>query len=51
VLYWIEGLVTVLLAAAKALFAERGSPGLPAIEPLHELRENANTNGSEYENK
>jgi len=39
VLYWIEGLVTVLLAAAKALFAERGSPGLPNIEPLHELRE------------
>jgi hypothetical protein len=39
VLYWIEGLVTVLLAAAKALFAERGSPGLPDIEPLHELRE------------
>ncbi|WP_245575952.1 DUF6498-containing protein [Haloplanus natans] len=38
-LYWIEGLVTVLLAAAKALFAERGSPGLPDIEPLHELRE------------
>jgi len=37
-LYWIEGLVTVLLAAAKALFAERGSPGLPDIEPLHELR-------------
>jgi hypothetical protein len=39
VLYWIEGLVTVLLAAAKALFAERGSPGLPDIEPLRELRE------------
>jgi hypothetical protein len=39
VLYWIEGLVTVVLAAAKALFAERGSPGLPDIEPLHELRE------------
>ncbi len=39
VLYWIEGLVTVLLAVAKALFAERGSPGLPDIEPLHELRE------------
>jgi hypothetical protein len=39
VLYWVEGLVTVLLAAAKALFAERGSPGLPDIEPLHELRE------------
>ena len=39
VLYWIEGLVTVLLAAAKALFAKRGSPGLPDIEPLHELRE------------
>jgi len=38
-LYWIEGLVTVLLAAVKALFAERGSPGLPDIEPLHELRE------------
>jgi hypothetical protein len=38
-LYWIESLVTVLLAAAKALFAERGSPGLPDIEPLHELRE------------
>jgi hypothetical protein len=38
-LYWIEGLVKVLLAAVKALFAERGSPGLPAIEPLHELRE------------
>jgi hypothetical protein len=39
VLYWIEGLVTVVLAAVKALFAERGSPGLPDIEPLHELRE------------
>jgi len=39
VLYWTEGLLTVLLAAAKALFAERGSPGLPDIEPLHELRE------------
>jgi len=38
-LYWIEGLVTVLLAAVKALFAERGSPGVPDIEPLHELRE------------
>lgn len=39
VLYWLEGLLTVVLAAAKALFAERGSPGLPGIEPLHELRE------------
>jgi hypothetical protein len=29
VLYWMEGLVTVLLAAAKALFAERGSRGFP----------------------
>ncbi|WP_299334957.1 DUF6498-containing protein [Haloplanus sp.] len=38
-LYWLESLVTVLLAAAKALFAERGSPGVPDIEPLHELRE------------
>jgi hypothetical protein len=39
VLYWIEGLTTVVLAAVKALFAERGSPGVGAVEPLHELRE------------
>ena len=39
VLYWVEGLTTVVLAAAKALFAERGSPGVGAVEPLHELRE------------
>ena len=40
VVYWMEALSTVLLAAAKTLFAERGSPGVPGgIEPLHELRE------------
>ncbi|MFB6252362.1 MAG: DUF6498-containing protein [Halobellus sp.] len=40
VAYWAEACSTVLLAAAKALFAERGSPGIPGgIEPLHELRE------------
>ncbi|WP_435183449.1 DUF6498-containing protein [Halobellus sp. EA9] len=40
VAYWAEAFSTVLLAAAKALFAERGSPGIPGeIEPLHELRE------------
>jgi hypothetical protein len=39
VLYWVEGVTTVLLAAVKALFAERGSPGLGSVEPLHELRE------------
>lgn len=40
VAYWVEACSTVLLAAAKALFAERGSPGVSTrIEPLHELRE------------
>jgi len=39
VLYWAEGLTTVVLAAVKALFAERGSPGVGGVEPLHELRE------------
>ncbi len=42
VVYWVEGLWTVLLAAAKALFAERGSPSPSVsgrVEPLHELRE------------
>lgn len=38
-LYWVEGLTTVVLAAVKALFAKRGSPGVGAVEPLHELRE------------
>ena len=38
--YWAEAFSTVVLAAMKALFAERGSPGIPGqIEPLHELRE------------
>jgi hypothetical protein len=40
VVYWAEAFSTVLLAAVKTLFAERGSPGLSGqIEPLHELRE------------
>ncbi|MDS0297892.1 DUF6498-containing protein [Halogeometricum sp. S1BR25-6] len=40
VLYWVEAFVTVLVAAAKALLAERGSPSLASgPEPLHELRE------------
>jgi len=40
VVYWIEAFSTVVLAAIKTLFAERGSPGVPGgIEPLHELRE------------
>jgi len=39
VLYWLEGAATVLVAALKSLFAERGSGGLPSrVEPLHELR-------------
>jgi hypothetical protein len=38
-LYWVEGVTAVVLAAVKALFAERGSPGLGSVEPLHELRE------------
>ena len=39
IVYWVEALATVLLAALKALFAERGSPSVPGgIEPLHELR-------------
>ncbi|SEA06449.1 hypothetical protein SAMN04488065_1654 [Haloplanus vescus] len=40
VLYWVEACVTMVMAAVKALFAERGSPGISgSIEPLHELRE------------
>ena len=40
VLYWMEALATVVMAAVKALFAERGSPGISgSVEPLHELRE------------
>ena len=40
VVYWVEAFSTVVLAAIKTLFAERGSPGVPGqIEPLHELRE------------
>ncbi|WP_380676489.1 DUF6498-containing protein [Salinigranum sp. GCM10025319] len=40
VVYWIEAFSTVVLAAVKTLFAERGSPGISGqIEPLHELRE------------
>jgi hypothetical protein len=40
VVYWVEAFSTVVLAAVKTLFAERGSPGVPGtIEPLHELRE------------
>ncbi|MDS0295319.1 DUF6498-containing protein [Halogeometricum luteum] len=39
VLYWVEAFVTVLIAVAKALLAERGSPDITNdIEPLHELR-------------
>lgn len=39
VLYWLEGVATVLVAALKSLFAERGSTGMPSqVEPLHELR-------------
>lgn len=39
VCYWLEAAATVLFAALKSLFAERGSGGLPSrIEPLHELR-------------
>jgi hypothetical protein len=39
VLYWLEGVATVLIAALKSLFAERGSTGMPSrVEPLHELR-------------
>ena len=38
-IYWIEAVTTVLIAATKSLFAEQGSPGLQAkMEPLHELR-------------
>jgi hypothetical protein len=40
VIYWVEAFSTVVLAAVKTLFAERGSPGISGqIEPLHELRE------------
>ncbi|WP_231727969.1 DUF6498-containing protein, partial [Haloferax profundi] len=40
VVYWVEAFSTVVLAAVKVLFAERGSPGISGqIEPLHELRE------------
>ncbi len=39
VVYWVEAFSTIVLAAIKALFAERGSPGVSGrIEPLHELR-------------
>ena len=39
VLYWLEAIATVLLAALKSLFAEQGSTGMPSrVEPLHELR-------------
>ena len=39
VLYWLEAIATVLLAALKSLFAERGSAGMPSrVEPVHELR-------------
>jgi hypothetical protein len=39
VVYWVEAFSTIVLAAVKTLFAERGSPGLSGqIEPLHELR-------------
>jgi hypothetical protein len=40
VVYWVEALATAVMAAVKALFAERGSPRIPgSLEPLHELRE------------
>ncbi|WP_240137540.1 DUF6498-containing protein [Salinigranum salinum] len=40
VVYWSEAFSTIVLAAVKTLFAERGSPGISGqIEPLHELRE------------
>jgi hypothetical protein len=40
VVYWVEAFSTVVIAAVKTLFAERGSPGISSrIEPLHELRE------------
>ncbi len=39
IVYWVEALGTVLLAALKSLFATQGSPAVPGeIEPLHELR-------------
>jgi hypothetical protein len=38
-IYWVEAVMTVLIAATKSLFAEQGSPGLQTkMEPLHELR-------------
>ncbi|ERG97587.1 MAG: hypothetical protein J07HQX50_01614, partial [Haloquadratum sp. J07HQX50] len=38
-IYWVEAVTTVLIAATKSLFAEQGSPGLQTkMEPLHELR-------------
>jgi hypothetical protein len=40
VVYWFEAFSTIVLAAVKTLFAERGSPDISGqIEPLHELRE------------
>jgi hypothetical protein len=35
VVYWVEAFSTVVIAAVKTLFAERGSPGISGqIEPL-----------------
>jgi len=39
VIYWIEGVATVLFATVKALLARQGSPDITSIEPLSELRE------------
>ena len=38
VIYWLEALTTALLAAGKALFAKQGSPELPGVQPLADLR-------------
>ena len=38
VIYWLEALTTALLAAIKALFAKQGSPELPGVQPLADLR-------------
>jgi len=38
VVYWLEALTTALLAAIKALFAKQGSPELPGVQRLPDLR-------------
>lgn len=36
--YWLEALTTALLASIKALFAKQGSPELPGVQRLPDLR-------------